>query len=85
MLEQVTQVRSPNAWVCMRIEQIKSLILEMGRESRRLSSDLEAEEARAGISDPTHYTYSPLAKSLRERRDRIEQSIESLMKKLEEL
>ena len=85
MLEQVTQVRSPNSWVCVRIEQIKNLILELGRESRRLSGDLEAEEARVGISDPNHYKYSPLAKSLRERRDRIEQSIESLTKKLEEL
>ena len=85
MLEQVTQVRSSKSWVCVRIEQIKSLILELGRESRRLSCDLEAEETRVGISDPNHYAYSPLAKTLRERRDRVERSIDILIKKLEEL
>ena len=85
MLEQVTQVRSPKSWVCARIEQIKSLILEFGRESRRLSCDLEAEETKVGISDPNHYAYSPLAKALRDRCHRLDQSIESLMKKLEDI
>jgi flagellar FliJ protein len=85
MREQITQVSSPNSWVCARIEQIKSLILELGRESRKLSCDLEAEETRVGISDPNHYAYPPLAKTLRERRDRLEHSIESLMKSLEDL
>jgi hypothetical protein len=85
MLERVTQVRGPRSWVCVRIEQIKSLILEMGRERRKLSCDLEAEETRVGISDPNHYAYSPLARTLRERRDRVEHSIDTLKKKLESM
>jgi hypothetical protein len=84
MLERVTQVRGPRSWVCVRIEQIKSLILEMGRERRKLSCDLEAEETRMGITDPNHYAYSPLARTLRDRRDRVEHSIATLTKKLEE-
>ena len=85
MLEQVTRDRRQESWVCTRIEQIKGLILELGRERRTLSCDIEAEEARVGISDPNHYAYSPLARELRERRDRLEHSIDSLTKSLEDL
>lgn len=84
MLERLTQLRGPRSWVCARIEQTKSLILELGRERRKLSCDLEAEETRVGISDPNHYAYSPLARTLRERRDRVGHSIDTLTKKLEE-
>jgi hypothetical protein len=84
MQEQLTEVRSPRSWAYVRVEQIKSLILELGRERRKLSCDIEAEETRAGISDPNHYAYSPLAKTLRERRDRLERSIDTLTKKLAE-
>jgi flagellar protein FliJ len=85
MREQVTQVHSPNSWVCSRIAQIESLILELGRKRRQLCRDIEVEETRVGISDPHHYAYPPLAKALRERGDRLERSIESLIKSLEEL
>lgn len=85
MRQQVTEVRGPNSRVCVRIEQAKSLILELGRERRKLSCDLEAEETRVGVRDPNHYAYSPLAKTLRERRDRIEHSIDTLTSKLEAL
>ena len=85
MLEQVTQVLGRRSSVSTRIEQTKSLILEMGRERKKLSCDLEAEETRAGISDPSHYAYSPLAKALRDRCNRLDQSIESLVRKLEDI
>ena len=84
MLEQVTQVLGRRSSVSTRIEQTKSLILEMGRERKKLSCDLEAEETRVRIGDPKHYAYSPLAKTLRERRDRLEHSIDTLTKKLAE-
>jgi len=84
MLERVNQVLGRWSSVSTRIEQTKSLILEMGRERKTLSYDLEAEETRAGIGDPNHYAYSPLARTLRERRDRLERSIETLTKKLAE-
>ena len=84
MLERVTQVLGRKSSVSTRIEQTKSLILEMGRERKKLSCDLEAEETRAGIGDPNHYAYSPLAKTLRERRDRLDHSIDTLTKKLAE-
>jgi ribosome modulation factor len=84
MLDGIAQVLGRKSSVSTRIEQTKSLILEMGRERKKLSCDLEAEETRAGIGDPTHYAYSPLAKTLRERRDRLERSIDTLAKKLAE-
>ena len=84
MLEQVTQVLGRKSLVSARIEQTKSLILEMGHEVGRLSYFLKAEEARVGISDPNHYAYSPLARALRERRDRVDHSIDTLTKKLAE-
>ena len=70
--------------VSTRIRQTKNLILEMGHEVKKLSSDLTAEETKVSISDPNHYAYSPLAKTLRERRDRVECSIGILTKKLAE-
>ena len=85
MLEQVTQVLGRRSSVSTRIEQTKRLILEMGRERTKLSCDLEAEETRgAGNGDPNHYAYSPLAKTLRERRDRVGHSVDTLTKKLAE-
>jgi len=84
MLERVTQVLGRRSSVSTRIEQTKNLILEMGRERKKLSCDLEAEETRAGIGDPSHFAYSPLAKTLRERRDRLDHSIDTLTKKLAE-
>ena len=85
MQDQLTEVRGPRSWAYARVEQIKSLILELGRERRKLSCDIEAEETRAGISDPNHYAYSPLAKALRDRCNRLDQSIESLVRKLEDI
>ena len=84
MLERGTQVLGRKSLVSTRIEQTKSLILELGRERSKLSYDLEAEETRVRISDPNHYAYSPLARTLRERRDRVEHSIDTLTKKLKE-
>ena len=84
MLERLTQAQDPRSWVCLRIEQTKSLILELVRERRKLSCDLEAEETKAVVSDPSHYAYSPLARTLRERRDRVRHSIDTLTKKLAE-
>ena len=72
------------SFVSTRIGQTKNLILEMGHEVEKLSFDLTAEETKVGISDPNHYAYPPLAKALRERRDRVERSIGILTEKLAE-
>ena len=83
MQEQITELRSPIFLACVRKEQMRSLILELGRQRRTLSCDIETEEARAGINDASNYAYSPLAKALRERRDRLEHSITTLTERLE--
>ena len=48
MLEQVTQVLGRKCSVSRRIEQTKNLILEMGRERKKLSCDLEAGRDQGG-------------------------------------
>jgi flagellar protein FliJ len=83
MREQLTRMRRPDPSVRVRMAQAKSLIVELGRQCRELSSDLDAEEIGTGVHDPKHFAYSPLAKALRERREKLEQSIESLTKTLE--
>ena len=83
MLNRVSRVFGQSL-VSTRIGQTKNLILEMGHEVKKLSSDLTAEVNKVGISDPNHYAYSPLAKTLRERRDRVECSIGILTNKLAE-
>ena len=73
----------PYRGLCVKLEQVKGLIFELGRQSTELSYEIEAEERRVGIYDPKLHTYSPLAKSLRARRDKLQQSIESLTHTLE--
>ena len=73
----------PYRGVCVKMEQVKGLIVELGRQCTQLSYDIEAEERRTGVCDPKLPTYSALAKSLQARRDKLEQSIESLTETLE--
>ena len=60
MLEQLTQWQGPRSWVCLRIEQTKSLVLELGRERRKLFCDLEAEETRRVLVTPIITLTHPL-------------------------
>jgi hypothetical protein len=78
-LKQIT----PERKVIEPLEQVKCLILELGMESRKLSGEIEAEETRSRISDPQQVAYSPLARALRERRDRLARSIDTLAESLE--
>ena len=48
-----------------------------------LSRQIEAEENRTGIKDPTHFAYSTFAKSASQRRDNLRASADGLKVKLE--
>ena len=65
-------------------EQVAKLILHMQQTRNNLTADIEAEEKRAKMSDPTHFAYPPLAAANLARRDRLDQSIGALKKRLED-
>ena len=85
MRQQVSQQYHPNDWLCAKVVQIKTLIVELGKERRTLLLDIQSIEDQSGIRDPYHYTYSPLAQALRARCDRLDQSIAVLTQRLENL
>ncbi len=59
----------------------------MIREFETIASDLDrqiqAEEDRSGVRDPSHFAYSTFAKSASQRRDNLRASIAGLREKLE--
>ena len=65
-------------------EQVAKLILQMQGTRNNLTADIDAEEKRAKMSDPTNFAYPPLAAANRARRDRLDQSIVALKQRLED-
>ena len=62
-------------------QQVAEIDLMIGEFKRKLSDldqQIEAEETRSGVSDPTHFNYSMTAKSLRTRHENLVKSIEDL-------
>jgi len=62
-------------------QQVAEIDLMIGEFNRKLSDidqQIEAEETRSGVADPTHFNYSMTAKSLRSRHDNLVKSIEDL-------
>ncbi len=69
----------------LRAHQIETMIAEFDRMCVDLGQQIEAEEKRTRISDPTHFAYSTYAKAARERRARVRQSVDALRIELERL
>jgi hypothetical protein len=61
-----------------RIAQIETMIAEMAHAAVQLDREIEAEQVRSGINDPTHYAYPTYAKAAGARRDNLRRSIEQL-------
>ena len=59
--------------------QIAALVETLSRSVAILNADIESEEIRTGSGDPSHRGYSPLASSLRARRDNLQATINSLI------
>jgi len=68
-----------------RAGQIETMIAEFNRLCTDLGQQIEAEEARARIYDPTHFAYPTYAKAARERRANVEESAKALSKELNRL
>ena len=71
-----------NRW---RANQIETVIAEFNRMCIDLGHQIEAEEKRARISDPTHFAYPTYAKAARERRAKLQWSTDALKIDLDKL
>lgn len=60
------------------VAEIELMIGDFQRKLNDLEQQIEAEETRSGVSDPTHFSYSMTAKSLRTRHDNLVKSIADL-------
>ena len=69
----------------LRAHQIETIIAESDRICIELGHQIEAEEQRARISDPAHFAYPTLAKAARDRRAKIQGSVNALKIELNRL
>jgi flagellar protein FliJ len=67
-----------------RVAQLEGMIVELQRRSGELERDLNLEHGRTKISDPNHFAYSPLAKSLSQSQTNLERSIQTFEVQLED-
>lgn len=67
-----------------RVTQIETMIAEFTRMSGDLDREIQTEEQRAGISDPTHFAYPTYARAAVVRRDNLKRSIDELREQLDE-
>ena len=69
----------------LRASQIETMIAAFDRMCVDLGQQIEVEEERARISDPTHFAYPTYAKAARERRTKLQQSAKALRIEVERL
>lgn len=67
-----------------RVAQVESMIAEFSRMSNDLDREIQTEEQRAGIADPTHFAYPTYARAAIVRRDNLKRSIDDLREQLAE-
>jgi hypothetical protein len=61
------------------------MIAQFDRICADLGQQIDAEETRARISDPTHFAYPTYAKAARERRAKLQRSADALKIELDKL
>ncbi len=62
---------------------LETMIREFEAMSADLDRQVEAEEARTGVKDPSHFSYSTFAKSAKLRRENLGASIDDLRTRLQ--
>ena len=67
-----------------RVAQIEGMIAEFQRMSVELEREIQTEQERAGINDPSHFAYPTYAKAALGRRDNLRQSADNLQGQLDE-
>jgi len=63
------------------LTQIDMMIAEFEKMFGDLQAQVQIEEEKAGISDPTHFAYPTFAKAARQRQDNLKVSIDELKDK----
>ena len=64
---------------------IEAMINDFQRKQEDLDQQIQLEEQRNGVTDPSHFNYSMTAKSLRARRDNLLRSAAELRDQREEV
>ena len=67
-----------------RVVQIESMIADFQRMMNELEREIQTEQDRAGISDPSHFAYPTYAKAAIQRRENMTRSADELRAQLEE-
>jgi uncharacterized protein YggL (DUF469 family) len=78
-----SQIRQKNFRLDEGQRLVAQLEAELKRRSGELEHDMNLEHSRTKISDPNHFAYSPLAKSLTQSRANLECSIQAFEVQLE--
>ncbi|MGY8665563.1 hypothetical protein Q3C01_24815 [Bradyrhizobium sp. UFLA05-109] len=63
--------------------QLHALIADLRWRVQLLDADIQEEERKAGVSDPTNHAYPMLALTLRGRRDNLQATVATLQRQLE--
>ncbi|WP_413992196.1 flagellar export protein FliJ [Labrys okinawensis] len=66
------------------VMQIETMVAEFERMAGDLDREIKVEEAKAGITDPTHFAYPTYARAATSRRDNLRGSADDLKIKLED-
>ena len=61
-----------------RVAQIESMVADFDRMATDLDREIETEQTRAGIHDPTHFAYPTYAKAAIQRRENLKHSADEL-------
>jgi flagellar FliJ protein len=67
-----------------RVAQIESMVADFDRMATDLEREIDTEQSRAGITDPTHFAYPTYAKAALVRRDNLKRSADELKGQLED-
>ncbi len=66
-----------------KLSDLEMMINDFKRMASDLDAQIEAEHMRAGVRDPSHFSYPPFAKAARQRRDNLLTSVTDLTVKLD--
>ena len=67
-----------------RVAQIEGMIADFQRMTSELDREIQTEQERAGISDPSHFAYPTYAKAAIQRRENLQRSADELRAQLED-
>ena len=67
-----------------RVSQIEGMIADFQRMTNDLEREIQIEQERAGISDPSHFAYPTYAKAAIQRRENLARSADELRVQLED-